>query len=751
MKVWLIERTKKKVMRRRKRTGSSSRHIHAHIRGKRRRRKLIRRLVQISICWSVFTFVWLHAWLHKLDKAATTSLSFILHTSISSSSSSNPLTSRDQPTTTTTTTTKKKAQSNTLVIYAGPRSVVDVEDDKSVLRWKNFHYFLKHGITCHEDVIMVVGYNVLPFVETRVRRLVQECQSKATVSILPRQDECHDMEAVRVGLNAVHQKDYPYVVVMTDSVTGPHIPPALRVRESWTTLLTNVFAQNARIRMVGLTLYCRGDAVLLGPHVGQSLYALDRRGLELVRRAGCIYNCRTDPEGGNQEWSVTHRYEMGMGRAILQAGYGLADLLQNKILVAPHNQDQDHFVDHVLPEQCTDNDIWYRHELYRRLHKLPTLQETHFFQSSRFVTEEVAYAIGYDNNQDLDQVLMQRSNATATTTKTTKRKRQRIFSKEQRAWDAEVTQIGLGGRSMMHHLSDRLLHPTDVYLIQHRCTSLHWVGPYFQGIRVRNYTVFGNCATETLLRQFYEADQSKVQTRQIDTSVAPPPLLVATIMLELAQEYYERKKTNTTANNNNNDDEYDKEIIVLWDGDAHSHMVWNAREMINGAEMRGFACRNKPQCSSARCEARYQPTVLHLPQIWNDWVWDPSNTTATWGPLRPWATKHLGATLPHHFIPVCHDNSFAFRRSQLGRQPLSTWQALHDSLWSSLIDGDETLARYAERTWVALLTNPLHKDEVESLSKRAANALAVPDFGDLIPIHDHQREMRGMILWEKTS
>jgi hypothetical protein len=63
------------------------------------------------------------------------------------------------------------------------------------------------------------------------------------------------------------------------------------------------------------------------PHVQSFLYALDREGLEIIKDH--VYDCGIYNKDMSEtgRWNLIKRYEIGMGRAILQAGYRLSALV----------------------------------------------------------------------------------------------------------------------------------------------------------------------------------------------------------------------------------------------------------------------------------------------------------------------------------------------------------------------------------------------------------------------------------------
>lgn len=79
------------------------------------------------------------------------------------------------------------------------------------------------------------------------------------------------------------------------------------------------------------------------PHVQSFLYALDREGIEIVK--DCIYECgkANSDMTDDDRWAIIQRFEIGMGRAIFEAGYSLHAAVGP---VGPFSVNQE-MIDHV--------------------------------------------------------------------------------------------------------------------------------------------------------------------------------------------------------------------------------------------------------------------------------------------------------------------------------------------------------------------------------------------------------------------
>lgn len=242
------------------------------------------------------------------------------------------------------------------------------------------------------------------------------------------------------GELGVSIKDYDYFVFVNCGLTGPgvmtekHLPQPIggqdptsnnptkesSIRSSsilpWTLAFTSRL--NDQVKMSGLSLNMYGfDKRKQQPHIQSFLYALDRKGIEIIQGANSLFDCLQLPplsarhHRNNKQYTpeelmfheIVMRYELGLSTAILEAGYAIAPLLHPRqpkcthvtkadILEDPNNQNKA-----MDPNQkCRNFDMWYTQPLEHLYHgRIPTLNETLFFKSSRFVTPEIATLIQY--------------------------------------------------------------------------------------------------------------------------------------------------------------------------------------------------------------------------------------------------------------------------------------------------------------------------------------------------------------------
>ena len=95
---------------------------------------------------------------------------------------------------------------------------------------------------------------------------------------------------------------------------------------------------------------------------------------------------------------------------------------------------------------------------------------------------------------------------------------------------------------------------------------------------------------------------------------------------------------------------------------------------------------------------------------------------ASYADMGEWLEEAVFAGNPSNFslllsssntlVPVCYGGNFAARRSQIARNPL--W--LYKNIASNLERGNNIAeGHFAKRSWAALLSNPLSKDDEQAL------------------------------------
>ena len=281
---------------------------------------------------------------------------------------------------------------NILVVYSGPATLTQGDPDKTQFYLRNLEFFLRHGVDCKtQETIIVLGNDVAPLYQTTIQQLDQACHTHHhhRITLIERDNECYDMESVRLVLHGNVSKlpilDYDYFFHVNCGTTGPVMPPN-ETHVPWTSKFVEKLVGN--VKMVGITHNCDGGMI----HIQSMVYALDKVALQLIQKSSCIYDCRPfKDELMNISQSVfvgsiVNQYERGMGREILEHGYAMASLIRPKT-ITKENQ-----------VNCTDNDIWLTSHLNEALGKIPSLSEVIFFKTSRILTKETAMLINFTGN-----------------------------------------------------------------------------------------------------------------------------------------------------------------------------------------------------------------------------------------------------------------------------------------------------------------------------------------------------------------
>ena len=278
-------------------------------------------------------------------------------------------------------TNSKLANKKILVAYSGPTSL-DRSEGKNELYLRNFDFFLEHGVDCqHQDTVIALTESVEQVYRDQLARLDRDCQTRGRrVYTLLRDLDCHDLATVHTLFynSTVPTRTYDYFVYINCGMTGP----APDLKGSW--LLPFVEPLSETVKMSGLSVNCfRKNS----PHVQSMAYALDRIGLDIVLESPSIFDCRQEfsqNERNNAFNKIVIRYERGMSKAILEKGYGLASIVWPGVVFWDNRTN------------CTLIDRWGEANLKKTFGgRLPHLNETIFFKSSRLLPKEIAQLIDY--------------------------------------------------------------------------------------------------------------------------------------------------------------------------------------------------------------------------------------------------------------------------------------------------------------------------------------------------------------------
>ena len=221
--------------------------------------------------------------------------------------------------------TKKESASDVepkiLVVYSGPSTLTEGDPDKNMLYLRNLEYFLLHGLDCAtQDTIVVLGYDVAKQYRHQITQLNLACQRQHysqshTITLVERENECYDMESVRLVMhgNITNILDYDYFIYVNCGTTGPMMPQK-ETHIPWTRKFLERLVGN--VKMVGLSHVC----LQYETHIQSMVYALDQVSMKIILDSDCVYDCRP--------YKQVNQSEMDFINAI--SGVSTRDVLKNK-------------------------------------------------------------------------------------------------------------------------------------------------------------------------------------------------------------------------------------------------------------------------------------------------------------------------------------------------------------------------------------------------------------------------------------
>jgi hypothetical protein len=193
-----------------------------------------------------------------------------------------------------------------LVVYSGPTELVDraiaeqpdrdPDIPKQELYRLNFEHFLKYGVQCKtQDTVLIVTDAVRQHYRSQIHKLNENCQTRGHQVIMAvRNNTCRDLESVRrvIHDNIVDIDSYDYFVFANCGTTGPS--------RKWADLpWTDIFIEKLtdRVKMSGLTLNCGTGT----PHIQSMVYALDPKGLQIIKNSNVVFDCKKEPKNNPRE------------------------------------------------------------------------------------------------------------------------------------------------------------------------------------------------------------------------------------------------------------------------------------------------------------------------------------------------------------------------------------------------------------------------------------------------------------------
>mmetsp|Transcript_81174 Transcript_81174/g.118851 ORF Transcript_81174/g.118851 Transcript_81174/m.118851 type:complete len:379 (-) Transcript_81174:583-1719(-) len=282
-----------------------------------------------------------------------------------------------------------RTEAKTLVVYSGPTNLVPSgvrgseqgNVHKSRLYIDNFKYFLAHGIDCNaHDTVIVLTQPVIDAFASNLHAIKKKCVSCGhELTVLARENKCYDMESVRLVFEKVNLMRYDYFVYLNCGMLGPKLPLS-PTNFSWTSHFISLLSSS--IRMSGLSINCA-----IHPHVQSFLFVLDKVGLDIVKNSSAVYNCQTNNSGKSNPLvrkTIIERYEVGMSKAILEAGYGIAGTLSTDGFKIAYVTPAD-----LSKGSCKAGDPWFPKTFPKVQGNYPKWQDVVFWKVSRFIPPEI--------------------------------------------------------------------------------------------------------------------------------------------------------------------------------------------------------------------------------------------------------------------------------------------------------------------------------------------------------------------------
>jgi hypothetical protein len=173
---------------------------------------------------------------------------------------------------------------------------------------RNLHFLFERGIkqethhVANVDYIMVVNgdQNTL------------DAPKLPNVRVVQRENTCFDAGGYSHALDLVKSQSYTHFILMNGSVRGPFLPVYLSGIH-WTWAFTSLITEE--VKWAGATINCDRS-----PHVQTPIVVTDRKGLEIIMKAGSL-NCSENFPDAITNW------EIGSSAAILEAGFNIGSLM----------------------------------------------------------------------------------------------------------------------------------------------------------------------------------------------------------------------------------------------------------------------------------------------------------------------------------------------------------------------------------------------------------------------------------------
>ena len=209
-----------------------------------------------------------------------------------------------------------------IVAYSAPTSM-DLSDPKQSMYHTNFLYFLDNAIDCTKhSTLIVTTEEVAEVYRPRIEELNQELcgNSLYSIRLTLRVDKCYDMESMATFLRETDTNQYDYFLYVNCGMIGPKTKGD--DDKHWTETFTSRLSDKVKLSGVSINMS-------FYPHVQSMVLATDRVGIEIIKNSGAVYDCGVMNNVAmteNERWNIIDRYELGMSRAIIEAGYTITSL-----------------------------------------------------------------------------------------------------------------------------------------------------------------------------------------------------------------------------------------------------------------------------------------------------------------------------------------------------------------------------------------------------------------------------------------
>jgi len=215
----------------------------------------------------------------------------------------------------------ERSGKRSIVVFSAP-TTLDLSEGKNNMYFKNFHYFLNHAIDCDKHSTVIVTTKVVAD-EYRLRIMklnFDQCRgSQYSVELLERENKCYDMESMRTFLHATDTLKWDYFLYVNCGMIGPKWDGD----HHWTDIFTSRLSETTKL--VGVTIN-----MSFHPHVQSFAMATDQVGIGIIKNSDAVYDCGVYNDQSmteEQRWKIIDRYEIGMSRQIMNAGYTINSLI----------------------------------------------------------------------------------------------------------------------------------------------------------------------------------------------------------------------------------------------------------------------------------------------------------------------------------------------------------------------------------------------------------------------------------------